>query len=481
MYSELLKLCGYQLDEIKSEKSRIERAFKIMEIGPEDIQRAEKRISRYIWVDSSGMRRVLGIYMKDMIDLVLAEVEGKKTVYTSYPPIREITALAALSSDNVVGACPEVLVITVMGFIFGKLNPYLELAESLVLKRGYTFCSLLQARMGAIAKGLIPKPTLLIPSGLLCDQAPKTDEMLHEMYGSSSAYIDCVWDEGKDEYPVVSPRRVKYLAKEMEAAAHDFANMAGFALTEERVQDVISQQVTLNTAWEKLLWKTFADPMPLNRFNRDLAFNVAGMSCRHCVEEGPEVMEILQDDVQQRIDDGFGINPKGSPRVWLLVSNMYDPSITAVIEELGMQLPLGLDILPDELRYVSNYDNFWEQRADINLRIGSRRSATAYCKQILSACREFQLDGIILIYHVPCRMYDIFPPMLKHMAKKELGIPILLMEGNWFESRDYTAEGYRTKLESFAEIVKGYASKMKPTRKSLKKPTSEDFKWFSAK
>ncbi len=481
MYSELFKLCGYEPEEIVKQRSRIDRAFQIMKIGPADIKRAEERINEYIWVESLGMRRILGIYLKDMIDLVLAEEEGKKTVYTSYPPVREITALAALSSDNVVGACPEVLIITVMGFIFDKLNPYLEMAESLLLKRGASFCSLLQARMGAIAGGLIPKPSLLIPSGLLCDQAPKTDEMLHEMYGAATAYIDCVWDESKDEYPVVSPRRVKYLAREMEAAASKFADVAGFELTQEKVEEVITRQVKLNTAWEKLLWTTFADPMPLNRYNRDLAFNVAGLSCRHCVNEGVEAMSILRQDVQKRIDEGFGVNPEGSPRVWFLVSNMCDPRITGMMEDLGVQLPLGLDILPNELRYISDYDDFWQQRADINMRIGSRRSAAAYCRQILSVVSEFQLDGIIMNYHVACRMYDIFPLILKEKAQKELGIPVLLMEGNWFDSRDYTAEGYRTKLESFAEIVKIYAQKMKPSRTPMRKPTSEDLKWFSSK
>ncbi len=481
MYSELLKLCGYEPEEIEKERPRINRAFQIMEIGPEDIKKAEERINKYIWVDSLGMRKILGIYMKDMIDLVLAEDEGRKTVYTSYPPVREISALTALSSDKVVGACPEVLIITVMGFIFDKLIPYLEMAESLILKRGSAFCSLLQARMGAIAKGLIPKPSLLIPSGTHCDQSPKTDEMIHEMFGAPVAYTDCPWDESKDEYPVVSPRRVEYFAKEMEAAAGKFAEMAGIKLTQEIVEGVIARQVELNTAWEELLWTTLIDPMPLDRYNRDLAFNVVGMSCRHCVNEGVEAMHILRDEVQKRIDEGFGVNPKGSPRVWLLVANMSDPRITGMMEGLGMQLPLGLDILPDELRYVSNYDNFWERRADINLRIGSRRSATAYCKQIISVCREFQMDGLIMQYHVPCRMYDIFPPMLREMARKEMGIPVLLMEGNWFETRDYNAEGYRTKLESFAEIVKVYADKMRPTRKPMRKATAKDFKWFSSK
>jgi hypothetical protein len=55
------------------------------------------------------------------------------------------------------------------------------------------------------------------------------------------------------------------------------------------------------------------------------------------------------------------------------------------------------------------------------------------------------------------------------------------MEGNWFDSRDYTAESYRTKLESFAEIVKVYAQKMKPFRTPVRQPTPEDLKWFSSK
>ncbi len=481
MYSELLRLCGYETEEIEKERFRIDRAFQIMEIGPEDFQRAEEKINKYIWVDSIGMRKILGIYIKEMIDLVLAEEENKKTIYTSFPPVREITAIAALSSDNIVGLCPEVLIVTVMGFIFDKLTPYLETAESLVLKRGASFCTLLKARMGAIAKGLIPKPTLLVPSGLLCDQAPKTDEMLHEMYGSSVAYIDSVWDESKDEYPVVSPRRVKYLAKEMETAARKIGEVAGFPLTEEKVKEIIGRQVELAAAWEEVLWATFADPMPLNRYNRDLAFSLVAMSGRHCVNEGVEPMRMLLKDVQKRIEEEFGVNPQGSPRVWLLVSNMSDPKITGMMEDLGMQLPIGLDVLPDELRYVPDYENFWDQRADINLRIGSRRSATAYCRQIITACREFQLDGLIMQYHVPCRMYDIFPLMLREMAQKELGLPVLLMEGNWFETRDYSAESYRTKLESFAEIVKIYADKMRPNRKSIKKATSEDLKWFSSK
>ena len=65
--------------------------LEIMEIGPSDIKRAESRINRYIWVESPGMRCILRIYIKDMIDLVLAAgstsliVEAMKAVPVSVP------------------------------------------------------------------------------------------------------------------------------------------------------------------------------------------------------------------------------------------------------------------------------------------------------------------------------------------------------------------------------------------------------------
>ena len=483
MYTELLKLCGFDLEEIEKERSRIDRAFDIMKVNnPVDIKRAEERLKKYVWVESLGMRKIVGIWLKDMIDLVLAEEEGKKTVYTSYPPIREIAAITANATDNIVGACPEALVTIVMGLIFGKLNQYLEKAESRLLKHGLAFCSLLKARMGAIESGLIPVPTFTIPSGLICDQAPKTDEILHEMYGIQVQYIDALWDESKEEYPVVSPRHVKYLGKEMENAVKKFGEIAGIELTDERSREILRLYVKADAAWQKVLWQSFSDPMPLSRVERTFTSGMVSSCNRHGIQEGEEALTILAGEVQKRIDNGFGIAPKNSPRIWFLIANLSDPTMVKFLEnDLHLVMPVGLETLPEELRYKSNYKLLWEQRADINLRIGSRRSGISYSKQIISACKEFQLDGLILQYHVPCHMYDIFPFKLKDMVQKELGMPVLLLEGDWYETRDYNLEGYRTKLEAFAETVRIFAEKMRPSRTPIRSMKSEDLKWFSLK
>ena len=36
MYTELLRLCGYEEEEIEKERPRIDKAFKKLDIGPED-------------------------------------------------------------------------------------------------------------------------------------------------------------------------------------------------------------------------------------------------------------------------------------------------------------------------------------------------------------------------------------------------------------------------------------------------------------
>jgi len=87
VYSELFKLCGFEPEEIERERPRIDRAFQKLEIGPKDIARGEERLRKYFDVELLGVRKLMGIWLKILIDLVLAREEGKKLIYPSFPPL----------------------------------------------------------------------------------------------------------------------------------------------------------------------------------------------------------------------------------------------------------------------------------------------------------------------------------------------------------------------------------------------------------
>jgi hypothetical protein len=54
-YDELLKLCGFEDDEIKREKPRIDQVFQRLELGPEDMKTAER------WVRQNHDVELLGL------------------------------------------------------------------------------------------------------------------------------------------------------------------------------------------------------------------------------------------------------------------------------------------------------------------------------------------------------------------------------------------------------------------------------------
>src|SRR4030066_213007 len=126
---EFLELCGFESREIKEEASRIEKAFGILEIDDKDINRAKAKIKKYLDIELLGMRKVLGLWLKELVDMVLAKQEGKKVVYVSFPPIPHIASAIALAAENIYCAAPEIVLSNTLNLIFDKINPVLETAE----------------------------------------------------------------------------------------------------------------------------------------------------------------------------------------------------------------------------------------------------------------------------------------------------------------------------------------------------------------
>ena len=87
-------------------------------------------------------------------------------------------------------------------------------------------------------------------------------------------------------------------------------------------------------------------------------------------------------------------------------------------------------------------------------RRGANYSSLAYISQLKELAQIWNVDGIVFFRHYSCRQYSIFPLKAKEVIEKGLGIPVLLLEGDYCDSRSYTAEQMRTRVETFAEIVK---------------------------
>jgi len=183
--NELLRLCGFGPSEIESESSRLEKAFYGLGITDDDIARAKQRLATYYDTELLGVRKMLRLQIRQLVDLVLAREEGKRKIIYGFmaPGIDPIGSALIGASKEIYVTSPAQAFLNVLGFIFGKLVPILQAAEMKWLKAGAVgHCAHVKLMLGLFCQDLIPKPDLLVTSGFLCETAPKTVELLSEFY-----------------------------------------------------------------------------------------------------------------------------------------------------------------------------------------------------------------------------------------------------------------------------------------------------------
>jgi benzoyl-CoA reductase/2-hydroxyglutaryl-CoA dehydratase subunit BcrC/BadD/HgdB len=457
MYSEFLTLCGFSPKEIEKEQSRIDKTFNIWGITTEDVKRAEERIKRYFDLELTGMYQIRRLWIKEFVDMTLAKAEGKKVIYSSFPSISQITAGMAIMSEKVFCTIPEPIILTVMGQYFGKLRHILELAEKSWLPPGQAHCAFLQARLASILGGMVSTPDLLISVGIACDQAGKTDELIEYLKGIPVVHIDSCNDEHGDHWPYPDPRRVRYLGQELKNVATVFQQVIGLELAEETINQGVSGWSQLKTIIDKIKkLREKADPLPMSEKDWQNVFELGTLCSGRSVREGLEAVNTLLKELQERVNQGKGVLPKGAPRVINFFGSSSDPAVTEVIENAGLASVTGggSSSTRREKSSSSMYESVWEQIAAKNLNSAMHASAVLKIDDFKKQCQGGNVDGLIIAALVKCRAQAIHPRKAKDVIEKELGIPVLAIEFDNLDSREYTAEYFKSRVEPFAEMLK---------------------------
>lgn len=462
MYTEFLKLCGFSRAEMEKEWPRIEKAFQIWGLTADDVKKAEERIKRFFDLELTGMFKIRRLWIKEFVDMTLAGVEGKKIIYSSLPTVSQLTAAITNVSDKICCTVPEQVIMVVIGQFFGKLGPVLEQAEKTFLPPGQAHCPFLQARLAGILSGMVPMPDLLISVGVACEQAGKTDEIIQYLKGVPVVHIDSCNDEMGETWPYPDARRVRYLGKEIKNAAAVFEQVTGFELTEEAINKGLSIWSRLATVIDKVQnLRETADPMPMSHKDWHLVFETGTLSSARTVTEAIDAVETILKEIQERVAQGKGIVKKGAPRVINSFGSTSDPAVTEVVEKAGLASIMG-SIAPSAKRGKRSsdmYKSIWDQIAAKNLNVALNASAALTIDVLKKQCEGSNVDGLVIAALVKCRSQAIHPRKAKEIIERELGIPVLALEFDNLDSREYTAEYLRSRVEPFAEMIKNNKKK----------------------
>jgi len=455
-YDDLFRLCGFEDDEMGKERLRVEKVLTKLELGPAEMRTARDWVRQNHDVSLVGVRKLLGAWLKELIDLVLAKDEGKKVVYFSFPSIQGPgMAIKAADPEGIYCACPDMVLCHTMGQIFNKLIPILEAGEENGLPPGHGLCSLQQIRVGGLAKGIIPMPDLIIGQSYYCDYGAKVDELLHEKYGHPVAYVDGCKDSKWGEYPAYLPERIKFLGEQLNKFFDKVNETLEVEVTSDAWGKAMAASRLLFSGLGRLTQLMTADPMPVSGVETALALNLSAASTGRAMVEGPEAVSILCEEVEKRVESGIGIIKKGAPRILTLFPAISDASLIHMMEEVGLAVSATLLSVPlPKASQRIPYATPTEVRAEAEMRAGLYHSSFAIAKRFEDVAKTLKVDGVIWGYQHSCRPNAAGSHTIKKWVEENTGLPTLSLEMDFFDSRYYSAGALRTRVEAFADMLR---------------------------
>jgi benzoyl-CoA reductase/2-hydroxyglutaryl-CoA dehydratase subunit BcrC/BadD/HgdB len=452
---ELLKLCGFKEQEIKLELPRAEKAFNKAGITAPDITLGKERINKYFDLELQGIRKTLRLLMLEFIEGILARDEGKKRIIGGFmaAKIADIGTALRSESRDIFAVNHSIIFMTIMGSIFDKMSPVLESAEQKWLKAGaVTHCSNVKTMLGQIVLDIIPRPDLLVTTGFLCETAPKTLDLLHEVYDIPVYCCDSCQDREMWEYSEASKRVVILAANSYRRLVEKIQEVVGFKITDAMLLESINARKKLELAVKRVRGIIeSSNPRVLSAANEKLLGSLNSLMSPDRLSQAVDAANTLYEELLTRIDKGVGILEKGAPRILAICPNHHnDLRLEQLVEEKG------INIITTDTNFTVPYGEEPDDpyiKMGLGLQVSMYTSLSRRIKLIIEECQKLKVAGLLNRYHAGCRTVAGDALVIEKAVKKELGIPVLTFKWENFDPRVYDHQEYEQKLEVFKDML----------------------------
>jgi benzoyl-CoA reductase/2-hydroxyglutaryl-CoA dehydratase subunit BcrC/BadD/HgdB len=457
-----LRLTGFEENEIPEYLPRWRQACEKLGLTEDDVRFAtEERLPAYFAVELEGIRKLLGCFVKETIDLTKAnkyKERGIKVVYGILPAILHYYyALKLTAPDKVYVSFPDIFLTMVMNGFFHKLAPYLEEVEKAGIPYGCRHCALNKTRYAARLLGIIPPPDISWIWGFICDEGPKTDEFIR-------LYHDPEWKTYITRLPHDQPLgtvedevidRVEYLAGQMRDGFESAQREIGIKVPEGKITEVISIWQRYAAKLAELARLMTADPQPLGAISGRLFWEGLSTPFNTGMEQMEKALDITIREVKQMVAAKKGILPEGAPKLMIYSIHPTVPWIAKMFEENGVGIPLSeFFILTRKQLMPPTFEDPYMAAAEGWLRTSGMVNPGYQAEQISEKLETHKFDGMVFGLMDFDRWLGSSHRLLARMVEERTKLPVFYIEGDNWDDRDYSEEALRTRIESICEIMK---------------------------
>jgi bcr-type benzoyl-CoA reductase subunit B len=327
---------------------------------------------------------------------------------------------------------------------------------ALAEERGYhqDLCSYARVDLGVCFSGKtpvgkLPKPDLLFASNNICQTVVYWYKVLAHHWKIPLIVFDTPYN-----FREIKAGDIAYMVNQFEEMIPILERVSGRPFKEAKFQEAIRLARDTSLTWGEVLATMKARPAPMTIF--DAFIHLAPVVSLRGLPVALEYYRTLLEELRERADRGIGaIRNERKRLMWDNIAMWYKVrDYSNLFAEQGMNF------------VTATYTNAWAETTP-HLDEGNpfESLAKTYSLVILNnnlnhrlhlmerLIEEFQVDGLVIHSARSCKPYSVGQYDLKRLLMERLGVPSVVIEADITDSRAYSEEQARTRLDAFFETM----------------------------
>ncbi len=304
---------------------------------------------------------------------------------------------------------------------------------------------------GKTPAGHLPRPDLLYCSNNICQTVLYWFKALSHYWNIPLILFDTPYN-----FEEIRDRDIQYMVSQFEEMIPELERISGRKFSENRFQKTISLARESSIRWGEVLGTMKTRPAPMSIF--DAFVHLAPIVSLRGLPVSMEYYDILLDELRERVKSGIGaITNERKRLMWDNIAVWFKlRDWSHLFAEKGFNF------------VTATYTNAWAETIHY-LDEGSpfESMARAYSLVILNnnlnhrlnlmerMIKDYQVDGLVVHSDRSCKPYSVGQYDLKRLLAERLGIHSVVIEADMTDSRVYSEEQARTRLEAFFEALEG--------------------------
>ncbi len=296
--------------------------------------------------------------------------------------------------------------------------------------------------------GGLPRPDFLVCCNNICGTVLKWYEIQARHYQVPLFIFDTPFIHTK-----FSPAAQQYVQRQMEEYIEFLQRVCKKKFDQARFQEVGHRSIQAQQLWQQVLDCCAHRPAPMSAF--DAFFHLALIVTLRGTQIAIDYYSQLLDEMRQRIEQNISAVRDEKIRLlwdnipiwyrtrWL--SDKFSSYHACLVVDTYTSAWSGVVHLIDE-------NNLLESMALAYSSIHLNISIDQMFEKIAALAQKYRVDGVVMHSNRSCKPYSFGQYDLQKMIVQRLNLPVLILEADMVDDRNFSESQIETRIDAFMEI-----------------------------